>query len=189
MENQMSPKNTLRIASKLSVLISATGLLFACHAPSVTASGGNKVATSTRQGVAITLLHHESYAICPDGSFESGLNLMDDAKSWQSFLRASSQKAPQLLEWKPNFSNARVLIFRLGSKASAGYGVRALEAKLVTANSELALYVNSSRPQPGSLNASVITAPCLIAHLASTEFNAVSVIEASDGTVLATIKQ
>ena len=82
-----------------------------------------------------------------------------------------------------------MLVFRLGSKTSGGYSVRTVEASQNSKDNELALYVRSARPQPGSLNTSALTAPCLVASLASADFKSVSVIDASDGTVLGKIQQ
>jgi hypothetical protein len=182
-------KASALFCAPVSELLGTSILLVACHVPAVTDSGNVKMPSVTKDGTVISLVHHESYALCPDGSLESGLNLFDDAKSWQSFLKASSQRAPQLVEWKPNFANTRVLVFRLGSKTSAGYGVRAVEARLQAKTAELSLYVNSTRPQPGNFTASVITAPCLIAQISASDFASVSVIDASDGTVLGKIRQ
>jgi hypothetical protein len=182
-------KYKLQIGAKTVAALGASILLFACHVPAVTDSGSVKVPIISKDGAVIPLTHHESYALCPDGSLESGLNLFDDAKSWQGFIKTSSQRAPQLLEWKPNFASSRVLVFRLGSKTSGGYSVRAVEARLQAKTAELSLYVNSIRPQPGSLNASVFTSPCLIAQIPATDFVTISVIEASDGAVLGTIRQ
>jgi hypothetical protein len=164
--------------------------LLACNAPAVTDLGRPEApAAMKKEGLPITILHHESYAICPDGSMESGLNLFDDARSWQGFVKASAQRAPQLVEWKPNFASSRVLVFRLGSKTSGGYSVRAVAASQNSKDNELALYLRAARPQLGSLNTSALTAPCLVATLASVDFKSVSVIDSSDGTVLGKIQQ
>jgi PrcB C-terminal len=191
----MNQLKLTRGAGKVSAIFGILALLVACHVPAVTDSGNSKLpttskdATSAKQGNPVNLIRHESYALCPDGSLESGLNLYDDAKSWQGFVRAASQRAPQILEWKPNFVSSRIAVFRLGSKASGGYAVRAIEARLNPKGGELALLVRSTRPQAGSLNASVITSPCLVVDLASADFKAISVIEESDGTVLGKIRQ
>ena len=164
--------------------------LLACNAPAVTDVGKSEApAAMKKEGRSITILHHESYTNCPDGSIESGLNLFDDARSWQGFVKASAQRAPQLVEWKPNFASSRVLVFRLGSKTSGGYSVRALEALQSSKDAELSLYVRSTHPQPGSLNTSAITAPCLVANLSNANFKSVSVIDSSDGTVLGKTQQ
>jgi PrcB C-terminal len=199
----MSSSKTKIGPGAASALIGITIALVACHSPAVTGSGSAKpVAGSAdsgtkaevrkdlqRDATSVTIIHHESYALCPDSTLESGLNLFDDAKSWQGFLKSTAQRAPQLLEWKPNFSTSRVLVFRLGSKATAGYSVRAQNATIAAKGAELSLYVRSGRPQAGSFNATVITAPCVVANLAAADFKAISVIDDSDGTVLGRITQ
>jgi hypothetical protein len=204
---QMSHSKTTMGLSAVAALIGITIALFACHSPAVTDSGSAKSGAGAADSSAkteakkepqkepqkdatpVTIIHHESYALCPDSTLESGLNLFDDAKSWQGFLKSTAQRAPQLLEWKPNFSTSRVLVFRLGSKATAGYSVRAQNASMAAKGTELSLYVRSSRPQAGSFNATVITAPCVVANLAAANFKAVSVIDDNDGTVLGKITQ
>jgi PrcB C-terminal len=167
---------------------------FACHAPAGTEAGAGKGGTglgsdqASTIARAVTLSHRESFSLCPDGSYESGLNLFDDAKSWQAFVKAASARAPQLADWKPNFAQSRVAVFRLGSKPSAGYTVRVLDATLRGADGELLLTLQSIKPAPGAMTASMITAPCAVVSINLSVFKALSVLDASDGTLLGKIQ-
>lgn len=141
------------------------------------------------KGSAVDVTQAESFSICPDGSREPGLNLIDDAKSWQAFLRSTALRAPNLSDWKPSFANSRVVLIRLGSKTSAGYSVRFGEAKWSASDSEIALSVHTSKPAAGSLNASVMTSPCLVVNVVQTSFKTLKVFDLSEDKSLGKITQ
>jgi PrcB C-terminal len=167
---------------------------YACHAPALTEAGtkrgaagaGAEPENSKMREVLVS--HRESFPLCPDGSYESGLNLFDDAKSWQAFVKASAARAPQLADWRPNFYQSRVAVFRLGSKPSAGYSVRVQDAKLRSSDGELVLTMQSIKPAAGAMTASVITAPCTVVSVNVLDFKGLSVLDANDGSLLGKIQ-
>ena len=163
--------------------------LTACSAPALSSGTGASNGTAGQNASAVNVTKSESFPICPDGSRESGINLIDDAKSWQAFVRNSAQRAPGLSEWKPNFVNSRVILIRLGSKPSAGYTVKVGEAKWIAQVSELVLNVYTTRPTQGSLNASVLTSPCLVLNIAQATFKTLKVVDLTEDKSLGQITQ
>jgi PrcB C-terminal len=181
------PARGLRETSALLIGIAAT--ITACSAPASSSGTSAADGASGQNTGAVGVTKAESFPICPDGSRESGLNLIDDAKSWQAFVRSTSQRAPSLIDWKPNFVNSRVILVRLGSKSSAGYGVKVGSAKWTASDSEVVLSVHTSKPAPGSLNASLLTSPCLVVHIAHASFKTLKVVDLSEDRSLGQITQ
>jgi hypothetical protein len=171
-------------SQRLALIVGLGMVLAACNAPAVSSG-----ASAPNAKTIVALAKTENHSICPDGSLESGLNLIDDAKSWQAFLKSAGSKAPGLTDWKPNFSNSRIVVFRLGSKSSAGFTVKAVDANLVSGTNDLVLNVQTSKPAAGSFNATVITSPCLIASISSATFKNLSVFDLTEGKSLGQIAQ
>jgi hypothetical protein len=159
----------------IAALIGATVTLAACNTSAL---------SDTTGASQVALIKVESFEICPDNSRDSGVKLIDNAKAWQGFVDSAAQRAPGLADWKPNFATSRVVLVKLGSKPSAGYGVNAIDAKFKPASDELVLTVQSTKPEPGSLNASVLTSPCLLANLAHAKFKTLSVFDLTEGKTL-----
>ena len=135
----------------------------------------------------VSLLKSESFAICPDGSQQSGLNLIADDKSWQLFVDSAHQRAPGLAQWKPNFSSSQMVVVRMGTRSSAGYEIKAVEARLKSGGNELELIVTTSKPAADSLSASVLTSPCLLATIASTTFASLTVFDQTENRLIGQI--
>ena len=154
--------------------------LNACNMPAVSETSSTTQESTTKDASAPALLDVESFAICPDGSRQSGLNLIGDPKSWQVFVDSTQQRAPALAQWKPNFSSARIVLVRLGAKSSAGYDIKAVDAKLKRENDELMLTVQTSKPAPGSLSATVLTSPCLVVSIANSTFKTLTVFDLTE---------
>lgn len=181
--------STPALRATTSLLLGMVMALTACNAPaSPDASNALKGSTAMR-GSTVDVTKAESFSICPDGSRESGLNLIDDAKSWQAYVKSTAQRASNLSDWKPNFVNSRVVLIRLGSKTSAGYGVRVGEAKWSASDNEIALSVHTSKPAAGSLNASVMTSPCLVVIVAQASFKTLNVFDLTENKSLGQITQ
>jgi hypothetical protein len=165
----------------VSLALAIGAALAACSVPAISASAGSET--------SVNLVKAESYAICPDNSMESGLNLIDDTKSWQSFAKSAAQKSPGLNDWKPNFENSRIVLIRLGSKRSAGFGITASDAKSSGDGSSIVLNVVTSKPAAVSFNATVITSPCLIVNLAHAKFKSLTVFDLTESKALGQISQ
>jgi hypothetical protein len=165
-------RNVGRQLKNVATLLGAAVVLTACNTSAL---------SDTTGASQVALIKVESFAICPDNSRDSGVKLIDNAKAWQAFVDSATQRAPGLSEWKPNFATSRMVLVKLGSKPSAGYGVNAIDAKFKPAGDELVLTVQSTKPEPGSLNASVLTSPCLLANLAHTKFKTLSVFDLTEG--------
>ncbi len=175
-----------RIRGSTTLLVGIVMALTACNVPALP-DGTNAANGSTGQNTGrISVSKAESFSICPDGSRESGLMLIDDAKSWQAFVKSTTQSAPNLADWRPDFVNSRVVLIRFGGKTSAGYGVRVGEAKW-TADSGIVLSVRTSKPQPGSLNASILTSPCLLVNIAQATFKSLIVVDLTEDRSLGQI--
>jgi hypothetical protein len=180
---------TRRLRGTSALLIGMAATIAACSAPA-SSSGTSTADTATGQNASVVAVTKaESFPICPDGSRESGLNLIDDAKSWQAFVRSTAQRAPSLIDWKPNFANSRVILVRLGSKPSAGYRVKVGAAKWTASDSEIVLSVHTSKPSAGSLNASLLTSPCLVVNIAHASFKTLKVVDLSEDKSLGQIRQ
>ncbi len=151
----------------------------------VTLAACNTSALSDTTGATpVALVKVESFAICPDDTRDSGVKLLDSAKAWQGFVDSAAQRAPGLVEWKPNFASSRMVLVKLGSKPSAGFSVNAIDAKFKPGSDELILTVQSTKPEPGNLNASVLTSPCLLANLAHAKFKTLTVLDLTEGKTL-----
>lgn len=77
-----------------------------------------------------------------------------------------------------------MVLVKLGSKPSAGFSVNAIDAKFKPGSDELILTVQSTKPEPGNLNASVLTSPCLLANLAHAKFKTLTVLDLTEGKTL-----
>ena len=171
-------------------LVSAISLtLTACNMPALSDPASQKPYSASKDAAAVQLLKAESFAICPDGSRESGINLISDPQSWKIFVDNAHQRAPALSQWNPDFTRSRVVLVKLGSRSSAGYGIKAIDAKLKTGHDELVVTVQTSKPAPDSLSASVLTSPCLLANIADAGFKVLSVYDVSEGKSLGQISR
>ena len=115
---------------------------------------------------AATVQSQQSFNFCALAEQKGSLQVVSDANSWQAWQAQLNRTSPSTqITIQPNFERDRVVLVSLGSKPSAGYGVliKALqfETDLITVD------VKQVKPTSGSMNALIVTSPCVVAIIAN----------------------
>lgn len=79
---------------------------------------------------------------------------------------------------RPDFDNESVVLLALGQQNTAGHNIVLSGKQAQIKNNQLVLPVTISSPEPGSMQAQVITSPCLILVLPKSDFSEI-VLEAN----------
>ncbi len=145
------------------------------------------VAACSATGTAPALmLATSSFDLCPWKFGQSGVDVLRDESSWQQSLSQAKPNAGAIRQWQPNFQDGqRVIIYRLGQKNSAGFAVSYGSAKLSNSN-KLLLPIVQSRPASDTLQAMMVTSPCVAGLLQSSSAMTVEIIDSANNTILAT---
>ncbi len=134
-------------------------------------------------GAEPRLLGSAGYTQCPWLADQPGLSQVRDSSAWQQLLAQAKPSATALASWAPQFEAQRVVIYRLGNKPSSGYGAQA-QAPGFDAG-VLRLPIVQAQPATGTLQATLITSPCVVAWLQGPANAPLRVVDAQSGAVLA----
>lgn len=159
-------------------------ILAAALLTNILASGCGAVAQASEP----KLLNTSSYPQCPWKFGESGFDVVRDSAGWQQLMAQAKPNAGDIRNWLPNFAEGqRVIIYRLGQKSSAGFGATYGTPAIANANN-LRLPVTQIRPEPGTMQATVLTSPCTVGLLQSSHGVSLELIDSTSNTILATGK-
>ena len=128
---------------------------------------------------------------CSQTRSEFSLQWFDDAASWEAY-RASLEGDPRIRFYPPSATAvSRVLVVSLGEQTSSGYDLALAEQppiiEQVDGARELVVPLAVRRPAPGSINAMVMTRPCIGLSIATeSQFDYVTVTD-STGAALGRI--
>jgi len=76
-----------------------------------------------------------------------------------------------------DFSDAAVLIVYAGLKPSAGYRISADEKMIRIEDGVLRVVVDIQTPQPGQMQAQMLTAPCLVLSVPSGGYREIEIVD------------
>lgn len=143
--------------------------------------------SAVSKNVQPALLQTSSFSICPWKSSDSGLEVVRDATLWQQLL-AQQQNLGELRKWEPSFKNdQRVIIYRMGQKNSAGFSA-SFGAPSLLPGDQLRLPVTLTAPAAGSMNAMVLTSPCVVGLVQVSLGTTVQLINDSTKAVITTAR-
>lgn len=144
--------------------------------------------SAVSKSIQPALLQTSSFAICPWKSSDSGLEIVRDTASWQQLLAQPQQNLEELRKWEPRFNNSqRVIIYRMGQKNSAGFSA-SFGAPSLLPGDQLRLPVALITPAAGSMNAMVLTSPCVVGLVQVSSGTAVELVNNSTKAVIATAR-
>jgi hypothetical protein len=131
------------------------------------------------------LMSNRSFDICPWKFGESGLDIVRDTAAWQQLLSQAKPNAGDIRNWLPNFNDGqRVIIYRLGEKSSAGFSV-SYDNPSVGSGNKLRLPITQTRPAPGTMQAMMLTSPCVAGLVQISSGTSLEVIDSANNAVLA----
>lgn len=87
-------------------------------------------------------------------------------------LTAKQSRPPNLAD----FGKASYVVYALGQKPTAGYGIKQHSDQAFLDADILRLPLEESRPEPGMMRAQVLTSPCLVLRLPKIEFNRIELV-------------
>jgi hypothetical protein len=150
-----------------------TAALLSLPILSACASGGGTPAMSP----TVSPLYTSRY--CQGLDRAAAVNLLS-AEQWSAFLGKQQDKA-QL----SSAADGQVVMINMGEKRTAGYGIRLASTAAQVEDGVLHLSVIWETPQPGMMQAQMITHPCLAVSVAG-QFHTVQVVDQSGRVRLAT---
>jgi hypothetical protein len=107
------------------------------------------------------------------------VQLIQDSSQWFAFftrhLRGGQLPPPKVPDI--DFSDAAVLIVYAGLKPSAGYRIFADEKKIRIEDGVLRIVIDIQTPQPGQMQAQMLTAPCLVLSVPSGGYREIEIVD------------
>ena len=132
------------------------------------------------------LLKTSSFEICPWKPNAAGLEVVRNTADWQQLLSPAQQNLGELRTWKPSFDNGhRIVVYRMGQKNSAGFSVNFGTPSLLLGN-QLRLPLMLNTPPAGSMNAMVLTSPCVVGWVDVSSGTSVELVSDSSKAVIST---
>ena len=116
--------------------------------------------------------------LCGDEFASAELRWIDDNQALQQLYQRWQQTDAELALPVVDFNNEQVLLITMGQQPTAGYRLNLLPQQAVAlAENVLTVNVAWELPPADSLQAQVITHPCLLIRLAKVEFDSVQVVD------------
>ena len=101
---------------------------------------------------------------------------LPSAAQWSAFIGQQQDKSASSI---PMDGDAQIVLINMGQQRTAGYGIRLAEDGAQLQGDTLRLSVVWEIPQPGMMQAQVITHPCLAVSVKG-EFHNVQVVDQDD---------
>lgn len=123
------------------------------------------------------------------GARSAGSRWIGDPAALERAVRASGPASPDADEPdmpSPDFERRRVLLVALGERPTAGYGIGLERETLEIQGDTAVLRVAVTRPPADSMQAQVITAPCMLVTVEPADYSTLAV-RASDGADYGTL--
>jgi hypothetical protein len=115
------------------------------------AAGASLVASST------------AFDQCPISSSGKPLVVIKSEATWKKLIANSAKDLGELRKWQPRFGKQLVTVYNVGRKTSLGQKPELMRSETNYSTGTTDLFVKQTRPAAGSMQAMVMTEPCLIA--------------------------
>jgi hypothetical protein len=163
----------------------ATALVVACGHPRAPQAGGGTGSAWSRHELVATAVHVGSR--CGSGS-EAGARFIAAKEEYRAVLHRLGATVLSAQPTEPpaiDFEREGLLLVEMGRRPTAGYALGLADQHVTVEDGVATLRVEWREPPRGSIQAQVITAPCLLARLARRGIREVRVVDES-GVVRAT---
>jgi hypothetical protein len=138
---------------RISVIVLSTAL-FGC---AVNSNASNQLEAS--------VIKHQSFDFCPVNSQAKAVTVIKAKPDWQRLLQTATAGMQVIDQWQPDFEKQTLVIYQTGVRASLGYKPQLVRAE-ATDTPTVNLTIKHNRPAAGSMQATVVSQPCLIVLMA-----------------------
>jgi hypothetical protein len=147
--------------------------------------------SAVRSGSASTLVvSNTAFDQCPIKAMGKPLVIIKTEASWKKSIGDSSKDIGELRNWQPQFNRQLVAVYSVGRKTSLGFKPELVRSETAFATGTTDLYLKQKRPAVGTMQAMVMTEPCIIALINLDKSNhAPQVIRVIDHDTGATLSQ
>jgi hypothetical protein len=147
--------------------------------------------SAVRSGSASTLVvSNTAFDQCPIKAMGKPLVIIKTEANWKKSIGDSSKDIGELRNWQPRFNQQLVAVYSVGRKTSLGFKPELVRSETAFATGTTDLYLKQKRPAAGTMQAMVMTEPCIIALINLDKSNhAPQVIRVIDQDTGATLSQ
>ncbi len=128
-----------------------------------TSSNGN---SSTMPSANSLIVASQTYDLCPVDTQGKAFATVKTEGNWKKLLTTAKSNLGDPTVWRPDFLKQAVVVYQVGRRASLGYKPELVRAVPTSTTMTLDLFIKRNRPQSGSMQASVVSQPCLLALIA-----------------------
>jgi hypothetical protein len=152
-----------------------------------TAFYGCAVNSNASSQLNATVINHQSFDLCPVYSQTKAVTVIKTKPNWQRLLQKPIAGMQGIDQWQPDFEKQILVIYQIGMRRSLGYKPQLVRAE-ATDTTAVDLVIKQNRPANGSMQAAVVSQPCLMVLMANNpKVNPPKIIRITDldtGTVV-----